>query len=133
MKDVMTVLDQKGKSHNEHLVRVRALAEELQMAISALEKNDVKLLEQSLAVQERLCHEIATMKMSPVSSDAKPSIQTPEIRNAYMALAQKKRVYAALLKRSSRTVSLLGGLYRCYGAGLDKKSMNSQTTWSCEV
>lgn len=126
----MTELDRKGKSHNEHLARVRALSEELQTAISALEKNDVKLLEQSLANQERLCHEIVTMKTSPISRDAKSSIQTPEIRKAYMALAHKKRVYAALLKRSSRTVSLLGGLYRCYGAGIDKKS---NTTLSCEV
>jgi hypothetical protein len=125
----MTELDRKGKSHNEHLARVRALSEELQTAISALEKNDVKLLEQSLAAQERLCHEIASMR-TLVSSDAKPSIQNPEIRNAYMALAQKKRVYAALLKRSSRTVSLLNGLYRCYGAGLDKKP---NTTLSCEA
>ncbi len=126
----MTELDRKEKSHHEHLARVRALSEELQTAISALEQNDVKLLEQSVASQERLCHEIATMKTSPVSNGAKPSIQNPEIRNAYMALAQKKRVYAALLKRSSRTVSLLGGLYRCYGAAPEKKS---NTTLSCEV
>ena len=125
----MTEQDRKGKSHSEHLARVRALSEELQTAISALEKNDVKLLEQSLAAQERLCHEIGSMR-TLVSSDVKSSFQNPEIRNAYMALAQKKRVYAALLKRSNRTVSLLNGLYRCYGAGLDKKS---NTTLSCEV
>ena len=124
----MGELDRKRKSHPEHLARVRALAEEFQSAISALEKNDVKLLEQSLANQEKLCHEIAAIT-TPLPGEPKSTFST-EIRHAYMALAQKKRVYAALLKRSSRTVSLLGGLYRCYGAGLDKKS---NSTLSCEV
>lgn len=120
-------------SHTEHLARVRALSNEFQTAISALEKRDIQRLEQSLINQERLCHEIAVIKTQsePATDDRIKS--AAEIRHAYMALAQKKRLYKELLKRSTRTTTMLGGLYRCYGAGLEKKSLNESHTLSCEV
>ena len=126
--------EKRGGSHTGHLARVRALADEFEAAILALEKNDIKLLEQTLAKQERLCHDIVAAYSLPASSELEPSPhQSTELRNAYVALAQKKGVYSALLRRSERTVSLLGALYRCYGSGRDKKSQNEHSTWSCEV
>ena len=118
-------------SHDEHIARVHALCSEVQASILALEENNVALLEQSLTKQESLCIQIAALKAK--SAEFKPinARSAAEIRHAYMALAQKNRTYAALLKRSNRTVNLLSGLYRCYGAGIDKKSLDH--TWSCEV
>jgi hypothetical protein len=129
----MQEMDTTGKySHTEHLARVRALSNEFQTAIAALEKRDIKLLEQSLINQEKLCHEIAVIKTQPEPS-ADRIKSAAEIRHAYMALAQKKRLYKELLKRSTRTTTMLGGLYRCYGAGVEKKSLNESHTLSCEV
>ena len=118
-------------AHDEHIARVHALCNEVQASILALEKNDVTFLEQSLAKQEMLCHQIAALKEK--SKEFKPfdARSAAEVRHAYMALAQKNRTYAALLKRSNRTVSLLSGFYRCYGTGIEKKSIDH--TWSCEV
>ena len=127
----MTESDRTRKQvHDEHLARVRALSNEVQGAICALEKNDFSLLEKSLARQEMLFSEIVSLRAKSTESRLDVS-SAAEIHHAYMALALKNRVCAALLKRSERTVGLLSGLYRCYGAGLDKKSMDH--TWSCEV
>ena len=117
--------------HDEHLARVRALSSEVQTVICALEKNDLSQLEQSVARQEILCTEIAALKAKSTESRLPDVNSAAEIRHAYMVLAHKNRVCAALLKRSDRTVGLLSGLYRCYGAGLERKSTNH--TWSCEV
>ncbi len=128
----MTESDRTRKQvHDEHLARVRALSNEVQGAICALEKNDFSLLEKSLARQEMLFSEIVSLRAKSTESSLPDVSSAAEIRHAYMALALKNRVCAALLKRSERTVGLLSGLYRCYGAGLDKKSMDH--TWSCEV
>jgi hypothetical protein len=118
-------------THGEHIARVHALCSEVQTSILALEKNNVTLLEQSLAKQEALCNQIAILKAK--SAEGKPidARSAAEIRHAYMALAQKNRTYASLLKRSSRTVNLLAGFYRCYGASIENKSLDH--TWSCEV
>jgi hypothetical protein len=125
----MAELDRTRKQiHDDHLARVRALSGEVQTAIGALEKNDFALLEQSVARQEALCSEIVSLKAESRVPDVNSAAET---RHAYMALAQKNRVCAALLKRSDRTVGLLSGLYRCYGSGLEKKSTDH--TWSCEV
>jgi hypothetical protein len=110
---------------------VQALCSEVQASILALEQNNVALLEQSLAKQEALCNQLTVLKEQSAGSKPLDARSAAEIRHAYMALAQKNRTYAALLKRSNRTVSLLSGFYRCYGAGTENKPMNH--TLSCEV
>ncbi len=126
----------------EHLAQVHALSQAIASAISAIEKNDLPQLETHVAAQETMCNRLSGTKgifpLSPKASAAangNPETQLQqELRQAHVALAQLNRVYAALLKRSSRSVGLMAALYR-QGAGYDRSPAPApqRHSWSCEV
>jgi len=127
-------------ARREHLAKVRALSQELSSAIAAVQQNDLKKLESSLAVQETLCHELSTKCPVPpaVAGETAERAQATllaEIRDAHLALAQLNRVYAAVLKRLRRSTGLIAGIYRNYGQGYakDAPAAGQRHTWSCEV
>ncbi len=127
---------------SEYLIRLNSLAEKIRAAITALEHNDLRQLELSLAAQESICGELSqakwlawlSAKNTAVVTQDDPAL-TLEIRRAQLKLAQLNRVYSALLKRSQRTVGLFTGLYRGYGMGYDKNrpAVAEPHTWSCEA
>ena len=126
----------------EHLAQVHALSQAIASAISAIEKNDLPQLETYVAAQETMCNRLSGTKgifpLSPKTNalaNGNPEAQLQqELRQAHVALAQLNRVYAALLKRSSRSVGLMAALYR-QSAGYDRSSAPApqRHSWSCEV
>ena len=130
----------RNHARREHLAKVRALSQELSSAVMAVQQNDLKKLESSLALQETLCHELATKWLLPPATageTAKSGEMTlvEEIREAHLSLAQLNRVYAAVLKRARRSTGLIAGIYRNYGQGYakDAPAVGQRHTWSCEV
>ncbi|MGH9500017.1 MAG: hypothetical protein ACRD3L_12830 [Terriglobales bacterium] len=122
----------------QHLARVRALSTEVATAISAIEKNDVRRLQTAVANQERISHQLAATKWTPALSREKAgqsSESGAQIQNAYVALAQLNRVYAAVLKRSKRSVELLAALYGNLGDGYGEAPPQAENfqTLSCEA
>jgi len=126
----------------EHLVQVRALSLAIASAISAIEKNDLREFEAQLAIQERICNRIAatgwtaqlTGPQKAAENEVPDAALLQEIRQAYVALAQLNRVYAALLKRARRSFGLIAALYRSHGEGYHRgPSPLPNHTWSCEV
>lgn len=127
----------------EHLAQVNALRQAIASAISAIEKNDIVQFETHLATQETLCNRLSARKwaswLTPsgiaAGSEAAQRSLPAEIRQAYIALAQLNRVYAALLKRARRSFGLMVALYRGHGEGYDRSpsALPQGRTWSCEV
>jgi len=129
-------------TEQEHLTRLRALSREITSAISAIEHNNLKALQDSIAAQEGLCaalHEV--IRGLPHPHDGKPhraerprSPIAQQIRTESAALAHLNRVYAAVLKRAQLSASLIFGLYRNYGQGYakDAPAVTEHHTWSCE-
>lgn len=117
----------------KHLEQVHALSRELTSAISALERNDLEQLRQSLAVQERICNELTAP--GPAGNEGADTNLREEIRSAHLTLAKANQMYAALLRRSQRSVDLISALYRYCAQGSSKEAANpaKQQTWSCEV
>jgi len=135
--------DATGKQEQlEHLTQVNALRQAIASAISAIEKNDVAQFETHLATQETLCNRLSAREWASLltASDAEGGGEADrslplEIRQAYTALAQVNRVYAALLKRAQRSFGLMVALYRGHGEGYDRSpsALPQGRTWSCEV
>jgi hypothetical protein len=126
----------------EHLAQVHALSQAVRSAISAIEKNDLRQFETHLAAQETICNRLSGIKWtlsSTVVDETAPG-ENPdaqlqqEIRQAYIALAQLNRVYAALLKRARRSVGLIAALYRSHGEGYNRGSspLSQRHSLSCE-
>jgi hypothetical protein len=128
----------------EHLAQVRALSQAITSAILAIEKNDLRQLETHLAVQETICSRLSAIRGSFITgeSDAdddvdenQDAVLRREIIEAHVALAQLNRVYAALLKRSSKSVGMLIALHRSNGVGYhgELSALPQRRSWSCEV
>jgi hypothetical protein len=127
----------------EHRAQVQALAQAVASAISAIEKNDLKQFEIHLAAQERICNRLSSPKWMPPSTAKQKAVDgknpdaqlLQEIRQAYVALAQLNRVYAALLKRARKSISQIAAVYRSggLGYGCERSPLPQQKTWSCEV
>lgn len=128
----------------EHLAQVRALTQAIASAISAIEKNNLRQFQDHLAIQETICNRLGAIKPALPSSTttSKESVaENPdsqlqrEIIDAHLALAQLNRVYAALLRRTTKSVALVAALYRSYGAGYVRgpAPLPPHRSWSCEV
>lgn len=127
----------------EHLAQIHALSRAMASAISAIEKNDLQQFQSHLAVQETICNRLSANAagFSSVATENEVTGENPdatlqkEIVKAHVALAQLNRVYAALLKRSSKTVATLIALYRSDGEGYNRglSSLPQCHSWSCEV
>ena len=132
----------RGNSQLEHLAQVRALSQAIASAIAAIENNDLQKFETDLGNQETICHRLSAITMLSSAATgthdagARRASQIPkEVVEAHIALAQLNRVYAALLKRVSRSVALIAALYRSHTEGYDRGPSPSApcNSWSCEV
>lgn len=126
-----------------HIAQVRSLTGQIEFAISSIEHNDLQELENCMAVQEALCRELAATKsiLAPASTESKSAggkrklELREEIHQAYSALAQANRVYAAVLRRAQRSSQILVAIYAGFGQGFAKNTPNANQshTLSCEV
>lgn len=127
-----------------HLERVRTLSQEIHLAISAIEHNDLPKFRAAVGNQEQLCSELAGMHWAPASlRSRKPTVEaqppatalSQQIHEAYRELAQLNRVYAGVVKRSKRANELLCILYGIQGEDYGKRPSPAPNvrTLSCEV
>jgi len=127
----------------EHLAQVHALSRAIGSAISAIEKNNLRELETQLGTQETICNRLSGNKLAMSSNSGVEVVrgETPDthllqqIHQAYLALAQLNRVYAALVKRSRRHLGQITALYGSHGDGYNRgpSTLPQRHTWSCEV
>lgn len=129
----------------EHLALVRALSHEISSAISAIERNDMGDFASRIAAQEAICHKLnpkgdESLKLACESYKAAAnspagSPLSHKIHEAHLALARLNRVYAALIRRSQKSIGSIISLYKSQGQSYtkDAKAQPSQHTWSCEV
>jgi hypothetical protein len=126
----------------EHLTRLRVLSREIASAISAIERNDLQALQDSIAAQESLCEALRDAPRQLPHPHAGQSFRAQrsaspiveQIRTEFAGLALLNRVYAAVLKRAQISANLIFGLYRTYGQGYakDAPAVTERHTWSCE-
>jgi hypothetical protein len=130
----MPTSDATRRQQSQHLAQVLALQQAIASAIAAIEKNDLRNLETSLATQETICHRLSANPCVPSSAsgedaaiDNADALLHKEMREAHIALAQLNRIYAALLKRARKSAQLMTVLYRNHVASPQRH------TWSCEA
>jgi hypothetical protein len=98
----------------ERLAILQALTQQMSAAISAIEHNDLRHLQSSVAAQESLCCEL-NGKPWPISSRSTESELVSEVRAAKKELAQLNRIYARVLRNAQRSAALMTTLYRSFG------------------
>lgn len=120
------------QDHFEHLQLVQALSREITAAISAVERNDLRGLQATIANQEKICDELVSKKWLPPASGRK---NRDAVQEAYVTLSQLNRVYAGVIKRSKRCADLLSALYGASQAGYGKNgtALENRQSWICEV
>lgn len=128
----------------DYLHLLRALALELERAMTAIAANDLPELEDSVANQQELSARLTVIADAwrtsltsdcAVWADGVDSSLRRQIGNAAGELQQLNHRYSLLLQHSSRSVALMTSLFRSFrgqlqeapGAGLQ------QQTWSCHV
>ena len=119
------------QTQDEHAGLVRALSQEITNAIAAIEKNDLRQFQATIAKQEtnlpRTCS-------AEVVALCRSCDRLRPVRDAYRALAQVNRVYTGVIKRSKRCADLLAALYGACGVGYGKDAaLPGQQTLTCEV
>jgi hypothetical protein len=128
----------------EYLQSLRALAAELERAMQAIARNDLKEFEESIAIQQSLCSglgELANDLSAPLEVYAESmgartdNDMTKQIQDASGVLQQLNHRYAALLQLSSRSVALMASLFSSFKGQFQEASgpRLKHQTWSCQV
>jgi len=129
----MSPITPRRQQQGEHLAQVQALLQAVSSAISAIEKNDLPEFEKRLAAQETICHRLSASMPALLFSavdgaeDSAEAQLLQEVRKAHADLAHLNRVYAALLKRARRSVTLMAAFYRNHAP------VPQYHTWSCDI
>lgn len=135
--------DRNGKLE-EYLQLLHSMAFELERAMSAITKNSVKSLEESLANQEAFSARLLELA-DDLSERGQPDSQNDpiaedeglisEVKVAAGILQSLNRRYAALLKFSSHSVALMVSLFGSYQGRFqeDSGSRLKFHTWSCQI
>lgn len=127
-----------------YLQQLQELALEISVATDAIAANALTRLQESVAKQEMLCTSLATMANAfGDGSAASEKLVTQlsdttiksKIRSARRAVVELNLQYAALLKHSGKSISLLISLCRSHtGRSQEARGPRSkQQTWSCEM
>jgi hypothetical protein len=128
----------------EHLQLLRSLASELERAMDAMSRNDLKELEDSVANQQELSHQLGQLADElgssapagyPVPSQSTDSDLMGEIRTAAGELQRLNFRYSVLLQHSSRSVALMASLFTSFQGQLREASgpRLKHQTWSCQM
>lgn len=127
-----------------YLQQLQELALEISVATDAIAANALTRLQESVAKQEMLCISLATMANAfGDGSAASEKLVTQlsdttiksKIRSGRRAVVELNLQYAALLKHSGKSISLLISLCRSHtGRSQEARGPRSkQQTWSCEM
>lgn len=124
----------------EHLELLRALARELERAMSAMVANDIAEFEDSIAQQQTL-----SLRLIQLVGEQKNSVSLDpdlidvglkqQMRAAAVALDSLNRRYAALLQYAGRSVAMMVSLLRSFQGELQEGAgaRAHHATWSCQV
>jgi hypothetical protein len=127
-----------------YLQQLQALAFEISVATDAIAANALPKLQESVAKQEMLCSDLATMADS-VNEGFRSSERTLlahsdnavelKIRATSKAISELNLQYAALLKHSGRSIALLASLCRSHTGNFQEAHgpRRKHQTWSCEM
>ena len=127
-----------------YLQQLEELISEISNGMDAIASNSVHKLKQSVACQEALCAGMAAAtiadgnRLRDLSHSALPLSEEGielTIWKASNTIRQLNLQYDALLKQSSKTVSLLAALCDNHtGRATEQQSLwPKQQTWSCEI
>ncbi len=139
--------DEAVQTHDQlaarYLQYLQALAAEISVAMDAVAKNAIAGLQESIDRQEMLCALLANLAVThgnPIPSSGRAlvfsnSSVAREIQAAIGAIRDINLQYAALLKHSGRSVTLLLALCRSHTGQLQEVagSRSKRQTWSCEM
>ena len=139
--------DEAVQTHDQlaarYLQYLQALAAEISVAMDAVAKNAIAMLQESIDRQEMLCALLANLALThsnPIPSSGRAlvfsnSSVAREIQAAIGAIRDLNLQYAALLKHSGRSVALLLSLCRSHTGQLQEAagSRSKRQTWSCEM
>jgi len=122
------------QEQRHHLASVQTLSHEIRSAIEAMEYNDLEQLQNCVARQETLCHEITKMQW-PMPATQNESRLVKQIREAHFELARLNRLYREVLKRAERSARLILAVYQQHGRGYSKDAAarTDNHTVSCEA
>jgi hypothetical protein len=127
-----------------YLQQLQDLAFEISVATDAIAANALPRFQESVARQEMLCSNLATMANS-VSEGFRSSLQPLlahndtavelKIRATSKAISELNLQYAALLKHSGRSIALLASLCRSHTGNFQEAHgpRLKHQTWSCEM
>lgn len=120
-----------------YLLQLHALASEMNVAMDAIAANALPELEASVARQEMLSTRLAAMaaNVGYGSNTSLDSATALEIHAARSAIRTLNLQYAALLKRSGRTIAQLSALCKTHtGESQEARGPRlKHQTWSCEM
>jgi len=139
----ISIQDRNGKLE-EYLQLLHSIAFELERAMSAISKNSVNALEESLANQEAFSTRLVELADDlnqpcrggpPVAPAIDDDGLMQQVRTASSALQNLNRRYAALLKYSSHSVALMVSLFSSYQGQIQEGtgSRLKLQTWSCQM
>jgi 23S rRNA maturation-related 3'-5' exoribonuclease YhaM len=122
------------QEQRHHLASVQKLSHEIRSAIEAMEYNDLEQLQNSVARQEVLCHEITRMQW-PAPATQNDAQLLKQIGDAHFELARLNRLYREVLKRAERSARVILAVYRQHGRGYSKDApaQTDNHTVSCEA
>jgi hypothetical protein len=126
----------------EYLELLHSMAYELDRSMSAIAKDSLSTLEDSIANQQSFAarlRELADDLSEPARSVGAPpsddELLINQIRNAAETLQSLNRRYAALIQLSSRSVGLMVSLFNSFKGQIQEGSgaRLKQQTWSCQA
>jgi hypothetical protein len=130
-----------------YLQQLQELASEISVAMGAIAANEMPEFQESISKQEILCSSLETMANTvsewlsapaPPAPPERPCVETAveqKIRTASHAIRELNLQYAALLKHSGRSISLLAALCRSHTGQFQEArgARSKHQTWSCEM
>jgi len=139
-----TGIQERNEKLEEYLQLLHSMAFELERAISAISRNAVDALEDSLANQEVFSTRLVELADDlsqpgqgdlPISSCSVDQGVMQQIRSASAKLQSLNRRYSALLRFSSRSVALMVSLFSSYQGQFreDSGPRLKLQTWSCQI
>jgi len=114
----------------EHLELLRALASEIDRAMQAIALNNLRDLEDSIAIQQTLCVRLSnsSRQIAECSQQSNGDLEKlePEIKrrigDATGELKKLNQRYSILLKHSSRSAQMMALLFRSYQGQIKEAS-----------
>lgn len=127
-----------------YLEDLRALISEMNEGMNAIATNSVAALRDSVAKQEFLCAHLAASgiadgaRLKQMSQSRRPLSEAAiemTIWKESHTIRQLNLQYAALLKHSGRTITLLSSLCDSHTGSSNEPfgSLSKKQTWSCEI